>query len=261
MSHWADRLFREQADSFAEQFEDMFEAADAEVDDLLGLLADEFHREPERSLDVACGVGRHVLALADRGVAAEGLDFSESFLDRACERASDRRFADRTGFHHGDMRELDELSGNGKLSGSYDLVTVFWNSLGYYGRETDEAILADARELLADDGVLVIEQSNRDAFVADFDEATVTEDDDRLTVYRQDFDVGTSRFSTTLDVFDADGDGYEHVDTMEWENRLYAPPVLRELCENAGFEDVALFGGFDGRDLTLESARVVVVAR
>jgi SAM-dependent methyltransferase len=255
VTHWADRLFREQADSFAEHFEDMFEAADAEVDELLDLLVAEFDCEPERSLDVACGVGRHALALADRGVAAEGLDFSEPFLDRARERASDRGLADRTAFRHRDMRDLDELSG------SYDLITVFWNSLGYYGRETDETVLADARELLADDGVLVVEQSNRDAFVAEFDEATVTESDDRLTVYRQDFDVETSRFATTLDVFDAAGDGYEHVDRMEWENRLYAPPVLRELCETAGFEDVALFGGFDGSDLTLESMRVVLVAR
>ncbi|QPV64558.1 class I SAM-dependent methyltransferase [Halosimplex litoreum] len=255
MTHWADRLFREQADLFAEQFEDMFAAADAEVADLLDVLAEEYDCEPERSLDVACGVGRHALALAEHGVEAEGLDFSEPFLDRARERASDRGLADRTAFRHRDMRDLDELSE------SYDLITVFWNSLGYYGRETDEAVLTDAHALLADDGVLVVEQSNRDAFVAEFDEATVTEDDDRLTVYRQAFDVETSRFATTLDVFDATGDGYEHVDTMEWENRLYAPPVLRELCERAGFGDVTLFGGFDGDDLTLESMRVVVVAR
>jgi SAM-dependent methyltransferase len=255
MTHWADRLFREQADLFAEHFEDMFAAADDEVAALLDLLAAEYGCEPDTSLDVACGVGRHVLALADRGVAAEGLDFSEPFLDRARERASDRGLDESTAFHHHDMRELDELSG------SYDLVTVFWNSLGYYGRETDQAVLADARELLADDGVLVVEQSNRDAFVADLDGATVTEDDDRLTLYRQAFDVERSRFSTTLDVFDAAGDGYEHVDTMEWENRLYAPAVLRELCERAGFEDVRLFGGFDGSGLTLDSMRVVVLAQ
>jgi len=254
VTQWPDRLFREQADLFAEQFDDMFAAADDEVAALLDLLAAEFDCEPERSLDVACGVGRHVLALADRGVEVEGLDFSEPFLDRARERANDRGLADRTAFHHRDMRDLDELSG------TYDLITVCWNSLGYYGRETDEAVLADARELLADGGVLVVEQSNRDAFVAEFDEATVTEDDDRLTVYRQEFDVETSRFATTLDVFDATGDGYEYVDTMEWENRLYAPPVLRELCERARFEDVTLFGGFDGSELTLDSTRVVLLA-
>ena len=32
------------------------------------------------------------------------------------------------------MRELDEVTG------SYDLVTSFWNSLGYYDRATDERV-------------------------------------------------------------------------------------------------------------------------
>ncbi|WP_123538035.1 SAM-dependent methyltransferase [Halosimplex salinum] len=255
MSHWTERLFREQADLFAESFEDVFDAADEQVAALLDLLAEECDCEPERSLDIACGVGRHALALADRGVEAEGLDFSASFVERARERASDRGVADRTAFRHHDMRDLDEWSGE------YDLITVFWNSIGYYGRATDERVLADARELLADDGVLVVELSNRDFLLRNFDAATVSESDDRLSVYRQAYDPGTGQFETTIDVFDATGAGYDYVDTMEWENRLYAPPVLRDLCESAGFETVSLFGGFDGSDLTLESERVVALAR
>ena len=46
----------------------------------------------------------------------------------------------------------------------------------------------------------------------------------------------TGRFHTQLDVFDA-GEGYEHDCSMEWENRIYAPAVLRELCEDAGSEE------------------------
>ncbi|WP_415379929.1 class I SAM-dependent methyltransferase [Halosimplex sp. TS25] len=255
MTHWADRLFREQADLFAESFEGMFEAADEEIGTLIDLLDEEFDCRPERSLDIACGVGRHVLALADRGVDAEGLDFSAEFVGRARDRASDRGLDDRTVFHEADMRDL------GERSGSYDLITVFWNSLGYYDRETDVQVLADARELLAEEGVLVVEQSNRDFFLRNFDAATVSEDDGRFSVYRQTFDVETGRFSTRIDVFDATGEGYDYVDRMEWENRLYAPPVLRELCEDAGFEDVSLFGGFDGDDLTLESETVATIAR
>ncbi|WP_459191181.1 SAM-dependent methyltransferase [Halosimplex sp. J119] len=255
MTHWADQLFREQADLFAESFEGMFEAADEEVADLLDLLAEDFDREPECSLDLACGVGRHVLALAERGIDAEGLDFSPEFVERARERAVDRGLGDRATFHEADMRDLDERSG------SYNLITVFWNSLGYYGRETDVEVLAGARELLADDGVLVVGQSNRDFYLRNFDEATVSEGDDRMEVYRQAFDAASGRFSTQIDVFDVTDDGYDYVDRMEWENRLYAPPVLREICEDAGFADVTLFGGFDGSDLTLDSQRVVTVAR
>ena len=70
----------------------------------------------------------------------------------------------------------------------------------------------------------------------------------------------TGRFHTQLDVFDA-GEGYEHDCSMEWENRIYAPAVLRELCEDAGSEEGRPFGGFDGAELTMESDTVVVLAR
>jgi SAM-dependent methyltransferase len=36
----------------------------------------------DRVLDVGCGMGRYTLALADRGLAVEGLDLSEALLDR-----------------------------------------------------------------------------------------------------------------------------------------------------------------------------------
>lgn len=255
MTHWTDTLFREQADLFAESFEDMFEAADEQVGDLLELLAESYDCEPARSLDVACGVGRHVLPLADRGVEAEGLDFSAEFVDRAREHASER---DRTGeatFHEADMRTLEEWSG------TYDLITILWNSIGYYGKETDVQVLADARELLSEDGVLVLDLSNRDFLLGNFDDATVSEDEERLSIYRQEYDPETGQFATTFDVFDVTDEGYDYVDRMEWENRLYAPPVLRELCLEAGYETVSLYGGFDGSDLTRESRRVVAVAR
>lgn len=254
MAHWTETLFRDQADLYVSFFEERFDAAEEQADRLLDLVAAEYDADPETALDVACGAGRHVLALADRGLDAEGLDFSERFLEEARDRAREQGLGDSTAFRHHDMRELDELTG------SYDLVTSFWNSLGYYDRATDERMLAEARRLLSESGVLAVEASNRDFYLANFEEASVDERDGRLTVERREYDVTTGRFRTQLDVFDAD-DGYEHDYSMEWENRIYAPAVLRELCEDAGFEDVRLFGGFDGATLTMDADTVVVLAR
>lgn len=256
MSHWAETLFREQADTYAEFFAERFDAAADQVDSLDGLLAAECGVDPDSVLDLACGTGRHVLAFADRGLDAEGVDFSEPFLAEARERAAERGLADEATFRHGDVRELDDWSG------SYDLVTNFWNSLGYYDRETDEQVLANARRLLSADGVLAVEFGNKDYYLANFEDASVAHDEDaeRLFVERRDYDPETGRFHTTLDLFDTE-DGYDHVETMEWVQRMYAPVVLRELCEAAGFDDVSLFGGFDGRDLTLEADTLVVLAQ
>jgi SAM-dependent methyltransferase len=258
VTHWTDRLFREQGDIFAETFAERFDAAEAEVDDLLALLADEYDHRPDRTLDVACGVGRHVIALADRGCHAEGLDFSAEYVERARDRAADRGLDDRTAFHHADMRDLAEW---GADRGPYDLVTILWNSLGYYDRATDEAVLAAVRDLLADDAPLVVEMGNKDFYLADDQPAAVNEESGRLTVDQRTYDVETGRFHTTAHWFDATDDGYEYLDTLEWEQRMYAPVVLRELCLDAGFESVDLYADFDGRDLRRESPTVVVVAR
>jgi len=258
VTHWTDRLFREQADLFAETFAERFAAADEEVDDLLALLADEYDHRPDRTLDVACGVGRHVLALADRGCRAAGLDFSAEYVERARDRAADRGLSDRATFYDADMRDLAEW---GADRDPYDLVTILWNSLGYYDRATDEAVLAAIRGLLADGAPLVVEMGNKDFYLADDQPAAVSEESGRLTVDQRSYDVETGRFHTTAHWFDVTDDGYEYRDTLEWEQRMYAPVVLRELCLDAGFESVDCYAGFDGRDLRQDSPTVVVVAQ
>lgn len=284
MSHWAETLFREQAELYTRFFAERFDAARDETGQLLDLAAATYDADPDSVLDLACGTGRHVVAFADRGLTAEGIDFSTVFVERAREHASDAGVADRATVRHQDLRDLDELDG------SYDLVTSFWNSLGYYGRETDAAMLSEVRRLLAEDGVLAVELGNRAHYLANHEGSSVHEgpaieaDDDgggaaggaaggddaagaegdateRMSVVRREYDVETCRFHTRLDLFEATEEGYEFDHTMEWENRMYTAPVLRRLCEEAGFEDVAFFGGFDGADLTLETDTLVLLAR
>lgn len=266
MVHFSERVYKEQAALMAESFAAHFEAGEVNVADLLEMLESEYDRDPDRTLDVACGTGRHVLALADRGCEAEGLDFSAEFLERARERAADSELAESTTFHHQDMRELDEwvaesVEAGESRAGAYDLVVNCWNSVGHYDRETDVAVFRAIRRLLADEGVFVVEMGNKDFFVAEGDRAYVQEQDDLFGVVRREYDVATGRFHFTQDLFDVTDDGYEYLDTMEFHYRNYAPVVLRELCLDAGFDDVDLYGDFDGSDLTQDSSRVVVVAR
>ncbi len=254
MTHWTERLFKEQSDQYVEFFERRFGAADAQVDAVIDLVATEYDADPDSVLDLACGAGRHVVSFADRGLDAEGLDFSEPFVERAREYARERGVADRTTLRKHDLREIDEVTG------SYDLVTSFWNSLGYYDRATDERMLANARRLLTADGVLVVEASNRDFYLANLERSSVSENE-VLFVERREYDPQTGRFHTQLDRFEVTEGGYDHEYSMEWENRIYAPVTLRELCEDAGFADVSLLGGFDGSAVTMDSDTVVVLAR
>ncbi|WP_396612535.1 class I SAM-dependent methyltransferase [Haloferax sp. S1W] len=183
-----------------------------------------------------------------------GVDFSEEFVERAREHAGAAGVTDRVGFHVHDMRNL------ASFDGSFDLVTNFWNSLGYYDKETDVEILSEMQRLCSENGTVAIEMSNKEFVVQNYGSSSVREVDDKLHAERKQFNLRTGRFETTVDVFADEGSKYRYLDTLEFEPRIYAPVELREMCERAGFDEVRLFGGFEGKDLSLDSPRVVVLA-
>ncbi|ADT84223.1 hypothetical protein [Thermococcus barophilus] len=43
--------------------------------------------------------------------------------------------------------------------------------------------------------------------------------------------------------------------------RIYTFTELKELLKRAGFEIEKVYGGFDGRELSLKAPRIIVVAR
>jgi 2-polyprenyl-3-methyl-5-hydroxy-6-metoxy-1,4-benzoquinol methylase len=72
----------------------------------------------ERVLDVGCGMGRYTFALADRGLAVEGLDLSETLLERL------REFdAGRYGIP---LHRADVLAPPAELHGRFDAVVGFF---------------------------------------------------------------------------------------------------------------------------------------
>jgi SAM-dependent methyltransferase len=72
----------------------------------------------ERVLDVGCGMGRYTFALADRGLAVEGLDLSEALLDRLREFDAGRY---RIPLHCADILDPPD-----ELHGRFDAVVGFF---------------------------------------------------------------------------------------------------------------------------------------
>lgn len=255
MTHWTEDVFVDRPEVFRGELEARVEEGSEEAAALLELLADEHDLAPASALDVACGIGRHAVALADRGLAVTGLDISPDYLERARERAGATGVEESTTFVQCDMRELDAVDGH------FDLVVNLWTSFGYFDEETNRAVLAGMRERVADGGALVVEMSNKEGVLADFDGDGVHVQGDAMTVETREYEPATSRMSTEREVFEATGDDYEHVGTMTFELRTYAPVELSERLLDAGFESVTLYGGVDGRELTRESTRLLAVAR
>lgn len=254
MAHWTETVYRDQPEVFRRHLEARVGESETETEDLLALLGDH-GVDPATALDVACGIGRHAVELADRGVAVRGIDISESYLERARERTTERGVGDAVTLETGDMRYLDDIDGE------YDVVYNLWTSFGYYDDETNREVLRGMYERTAPDGALVLELVNREGVLAEFRESAVPEDDDELVVESVDYDPETARMETTRRVFEETADGYDYAGEMVYDLRLYAPVELAAECRAAGFSAVSLYAGLDGAPLDRESTRLVAVAR
>ncbi|MCT9095506.1 bifunctional 2-polyprenyl-6-hydroxyphenol methylase/3-demethylubiquinol 3-O-methyltransferase UbiG [Haloarchaeobius sp. HME9146] len=253
MTHWTEEMFVDHPEVFAVTMRQRVDDAAEQVEQLLALVG-EHGVVPETALDVACGIGRHAVELADAGVSVRGVDISPHYVETARERAADADVADRATFEVGDMRDL------GTVEGEYDLVTNMWTAFGYFDEDTNEAVAAGLHETVADDGVLVMELVNKEATMANYRNSFAGRDDDLLHVEETEYTPATGRMETTLTLFEEQAEGYDHVGEVSWDLRLYAPSELRRLLERAGFSEVSLYGGLDGSDLERETHRLVVVA-
>ncbi len=253
MSHWTEQVYKHQSETFAPILEEVVDYAEQDVENLLSVLEKRKGSRPEQMLDIGCGIGRHVLCFSERGICSEGIDLSPDFINRARRRAKEREIHDLASFYVHDMRNLDEWNP------SYDLITSFWDSFNYFGRETELTILTEINRLLSDDGTFVIDMGNKENMIKNFDPCVVREVGNRLHIQRMEFDARTSRLQSTIDIFSIESEGYEYVDTMELERRLYSPTEFRRLCQDAGFEDVTLLSG-EFEELTFDSTRLVVLA-
>jgi SAM-dependent methyltransferase len=100
-----------------------------------------------RVLDVPCGTGRHLRALASGGYRVTGVDKDVAAIAEAG--------ADAV---RGDLRDLDSLPSD------YDAVINMWASFGYFDAAENERILESFARRLRLGGRLVLDLQNRTFF-------------------------------------------------------------------------------------------------
>lgn len=111
---------------------------------------------PLEVLDLACGTGRHSMALARRGFAVTGLDYSKTYLREARKAAKKARTPIR--FVHGDMKTLEPLF----AANAFGLVVSLYNSFGYFdSRRDDFRMLKAVYRVLKPGGWFVINTMNK----------------------------------------------------------------------------------------------------
>ncbi len=198
-------------------------------------------------LDLGCGPGRHLRALAESRYAPIGLDLSRPLLQRA------RRASPGVPLVRGDMRRLPFRRR------SFVRVLMLFTTFGYFRtREEDASVLQGIAEILADGGTLVLDFVNAPRLRRRLVPRSGRLVNGIVVVERRWFEPGGDfLFKETRVGPLPDG----RTRTYRERVRLYEPAELERMLQAAGFELQVRFGDYDGRPYKRrESERWIALA-
>jgi SAM-dependent methyltransferase len=217
---------------------------EAEVSALVSLLQLD---SPRKILDLACGFGRHTNRLAGMGHAMTGVDLTPGFLDIARLDAVQKHVV--VDYQQADMRKIT-------FEHEFDCVLLLFTAFGYFSDEANLQVLINARNALVPGGRLVFDVSNRDNFLKTMHPFFVMEKEGNLMIDRMSFDALEGR---SIDKRIVIRDGVRK--DKPFSIRLYNPNEIHALLTQAGLVLEHLYADWAGSELTIESRRMVVIAR
>ena len=202
-----------------------------------------------RLLDLCCGHGRHSVRLAQRGYSMTGLDLSAYHLRLA--KAEARKAGVKIEWLHRDMRDIPKRR-------KFDGVLNVFTSFGYLENDgEDQKVLDGIARALKPGGRFFIDTINHDNLMARFTESDWFElPDGSLRLERRAYDIHTGRTNVDWILVDKDGERHEQSHSV----RLYTYTELEAMLSKAGLTVRETWGAYDGREFSMESPRMVVLA-
>ena len=195
-----------------------------------------------RVLDLACGAGRHAVALAAAGASVTGLDLSLPLL------RSGQRKRVPAALVRGDIRHLP------LRTGAFDAVVNLFTSFGYFATDAEHATtLGEVARVLRPGGRFALDFLNAPAVRATLvpqDERTVS---GKRIVQRRRLDDGGRTVTKDIQLID-DGRTYQE------RVRLFERVELETMLKDAGLRVDGAFGDYDGGPHTSSSSRLLLLA-
>lgn len=200
-------------------------------------------------LDLACGQGRHAVALATAGLTVTGQDLSPHMLALAA--AAQATAGTTVTWRQGDMRDIPEQD-------TFDAVISLFSAFGYFPEDEDNiAVLRRVAASLAPGGRFLIDLNNREPAVMGGTLQRVWEpqDDGSTLLEERTYDLLSGRMAIRLTRLA----GGEAESSEQW-LRLYTLPELVTLLRLVGLAPTGVWGDYDGQDYTLGSPRMILRA-
>jgi len=183
-------------------------------------------KKKDKILDLACGSGRHTIALAKKGFNIAGLDFSAHLLKIARRRALQEGVSVK--FYRQNVQKIT-------IKTKYDKIFLFFSEFGSFNAEK---VLANVAQLLRPKGLFLLDTDN--VF--------------RLVRY-------LARHPGSKYRFDFADMRLREKQKRGPEIRYYVVPELKKLLQNHGFKIACLFGNYQKAPLAQDSKRIIIVAQ
>jgi SAM-dependent methyltransferase len=200
-------------------------------------------------LDLACGPGRYAIPLALAGYTVTGVDRTPFLLGKARERAN--RAGMQVEWVEQDMRQFVRPA-------AFDLAINVFTSFGYFDDPAENRrVLENIHASLKPGGAFVFDHLGKELLASRF--VPTRSDvlpDGRVRFSRQTITNGWTHIEAEWTL--VDGSRATPFRVRHW---LYSGQEIRELLTGTGFQDVALYGSFDGLPYDPQALRLVAVAR
>ena len=221
--------------------------AQADVEAIINLI-DPPKDEP--LLDLACGAGRHLLALHNAGFRRlVGLDLSDELLQVAAERLAEAGA--------GGIELVNADMGHIPYAEYFTTVLSLFTSFGYFERdEENAAVLAAVRRAMVSGGWFLIDYLNCDWVIAHLVPEEEQDVAGRHLQIERRLTLDGRRVEKTTRVLEPGNREKTYHESV----RLYPPSEIETMLEAEGFTNIWRFGSLEGEPHRPESPRLILVA-
>lgn len=219
-------------------------------------------KKTDKILDLACGFGRHSIELAKLGYDVTGLDYSKDFITLAKQNAKEQGV--NVQFLQKDMMKLS-------YSNQFSVITNMFTSFGYFPKEVDHLVLMKKiARALKPGGKFLLDLGNTIRIIRGLqNHGKVNRQTGIITEVRKKklsngidatvttkFNIATMR-RFTLRTWKIKGKRYSYEASV----RHFVLPELIRLLEASGLELVDYWGDYDGRPFSIDSQRMILLAK
>lgn len=229
------------------------------TDGLAKIFAKRRLRGNGRILDLAGGIGRISIKLAEKGYDVVGTDISPLYLRYAERWAAKEGVDERVRFYRMDTRDTARLLR--KREKKFDAIINIGTAMGYYATKDDLRTFAGLRGITGPRALLVVNTVNRDYLIRHFQPTSIAKTRDAEWHEIRSLNAETSSMENLWRFYRKRGSSIRLALEIPISHRVYSLHELKSLLESAGWNYLESFGSLrDLTPLTSDSVHMTLVS-